>query len=145
MSFKELIDKYLDTSDDMVKLTDKIEWFVEKVSEEDKELADKFLMKIDLLLNPHFTRETAEYVVSRLMNKDGSKGAHWSYEQTSKVLDNEGLDFHKCDWYYVLNMIYSDYYKSGRSDETYIELAKDFIDDIDAPDDKAKKYYLAMK
>ena len=145
MGFKELIDKYLDDSDDMIKLTDKIDWFVEKVEEKDSELAEKFLIKIDLLLNPHFTRETAKYAVDRLENKDNSKGGHWSYEQTSKVLDSEGLDFHRCDWYYVLNMIYSDYYKSGRSDDTYIELAKDFMDDIDAPDDKAKRYYLAMK
>ena len=145
MGFKELIDKYLDDSDDMVKLTNKIDWFVDEVEKEDKELADKFLMKIDLLLNPHFTRETSKHVVDRLINKDGSKGGHWTYDQTTRVLENQGWDFHTCDWYYVLNMIYSDYYKSGRSDETYIELAKDFIDDIDAPDDKAKKYYLAMK
>lgn len=46
---------------------------------------------------------------------------------------------HEADWHYVLNMIYSDYYKSGRSDETYIGLAKDFLDDPDAPDGKAKK------
>lgn len=42
-------------------------------------------------------------------------------------------------------MIYSDFYKSGRTDETYIELACDFLNDKDAPDDKAKKYYLSMK
>lgn len=54
-------------------------------------------------------------------------------------------EYNSCDWYYVLSMIYSDYYKSGRSDETYIGLAKDFMDDIDAPGDKAKRYYLAMK
>lgn len=42
-------------------------------------------------------------------------------------------------------MIYSDYYKSGRSDDTYIELACDFIDDVDAPEDKVKRYWKAMK
>jgi hypothetical protein len=85
-----------------------------------------------------------KYAVSKLKNKDGSSGEHWNYETTTKVLDSKGYDFHACDWYYVLNMIYSDYYKSGRSDDTYIELAHDFLDDIDAPDDKAKKYYKAM-
>ena len=54
-------------------------------------------------------------------------------------------DFNEADWYFVLSMMYSDYYKSGRSDDTYIGLAVDFLNDPDAPDGKAKKYYLAMK
>ena len=108
-------------------------------------MVDKFLMKVDLLVNPHFTKETAKYVVSMMDNKDGSKGEHWNYETTTKVLETKGWDFNPCDWYYTLNMIYSDYYKSGRSDDVYVDLAKDFLDDIDGPDDKAKRYYLAMK
>lgn len=143
MTFYEIVDSYGRSSsvDVMEKLTHKVNWFVEKVKETNPELVDKFLTKVDLLLNPHFTRETAEYAVSNFENKDGTKGAHWSYEQAKSVMDGE---YNSCDWYYVLSMIYSDYYKSGRSDETYIGLAKDFIDDIDAPEDKAKRYYLAM-
>lgn len=145
--FKMLIEEYARESDTktMEMLTDKIDWFVCKVMEKDKELAEHFIMKVDLLLNPHFTKETAEYVVSRFENKDGSKGPHWSYEQTSSVMKSKNYDYDEADWYYALNMIWSDYYKSGRSDETYIELACDFLDDPDAPEDKAKKYYLAMK
>ncbi|MBO7735325.1 MAG: hypothetical protein J6S67_22355 [Methanobrevibacter sp.] len=144
MTFKELVYEYgrEGSTDAMEKLTCKVDWFTEKVRETNPELVDKFLMKVDLLLNPHFTRKTAEYVVSRLENKDGTKGGHWSYEQTTSVMP-DGL--HEADWHYVLSMIYSDYYKSGRSDETYIGLAKDFLDDPDAPDGKAKKYYLAMR
>ena len=144
MTFKELVYEYGRevSTDAMEKLTCKVDWFTEKVRETNPELVDKFLMKVDLLLNPHFTRKTAEYVVSRLENKDGTKGGHWSYEQTTSVMP-DGL--HEADWHYVLSMIYSDYYKSGRSDETYIGLAKDFLDDPDAPDGKAKKYYLAMR
>lgn len=143
MTFKELIDTYIHdlSDDDMNMLTHKINHFVEKVRERAPELVDKFLMKVDIIVNPHFTRETAEYVVSKMKNKDGTTGEHWSYDTTTRVMDG---DFHEADWYYVLNMIYSDYYKSGRTDETYIGLAKDFLDDADAPEGKAKRYYKAM-
>lgn len=57
---------------------------------------------------------------------------------------SKGYDFDDADWYYVLNMVYLDYYKSGRSDDTYIELAHDFLSDSDAPENKAKRYFLAM-
>lgn len=144
--FKTLVREYAKEADSktMEMLTDKIDWFVDKVMEKDKEMVEHFIMKIDLLLNPHFTKPTAEYVVSQFDNKDGSKGEHWSYEQTNSVMKSKGLDYCEADWYYVMSMIYSDYYKSGRSDETYIELACDFLDDPDAPDCKAKKYWLAM-
>lgn len=38
----------------------------------------------------------------------------------------------------------SDYYKSGRSDDTYIELAHDFLEDKDGTENKVKKYFKAM-
>lgn len=146
MTFKDLVYEYGrdGSTETMEKLTCKVNWFTEKVKESHPELVDKFLMKVDLLLNPHFTKETAEYVVSKLKNKDGTVGAHWPYETTEKVLYSKKLDFDEADWFYVLNMIYSDYYKSGRSDDTYIDLAIDFLSDEDAPSGKAKKYYWAM-
>ena len=146
MTFKDLVYEYgrEGSTEVMEKLTMKVNWFTEKVRESHPELVDKFLMKVDLLLNPHFTRETAEYAVSNLKNKDGTIGAHWNYETSEKVLYSNKLDFDEADWFYVLNMIYSDYYKSGRSDDTYIDLAIDFLSDEDAPKGKAKKYYWAM-
>lgn len=146
VSFKDLVFNYGrdGDTDSMEKLTHKIDWFVEKVKEKDPELVSHFLMKVDLLLNPCFTKETAEYAVSCMENKDGTKGEHWTYSDTTDVLKDLGYDFNEADWYYVLNMMYSDYYKSGRSDDTYFELAHDFLDDKDAPEGKAKRYYLAM-
>lgn len=40
--------------------------------------------------------------------------------------------------------MYSDYYKSGRSTDDYVTMAIQFMDDKDAPDDKATRYYRAM-
>lgn len=144
MNFKDLVYEYgrEGSTETMEMLTKKVNWFVEKVRESHPELVDLFLTKVDLLLNPHFTKKTAEYAVSKFENKDGSTGEHWDYETTSKVMPG---DFNEADWYVTLNMIYSDYYKSDRSDGTYIELAKDFLSDMDAPHCKIKKYYLAMR
>lgn len=145
--FKSLVNDYGRDGDvkSMENLTDKIDWFVEKVMEKDKDLAEHFLMKVDLLLNPHFLKNAAEYVVSLFDNKDGSTGEHWNYNQTSSVMKSRGYDFCEGDWYVCLNMMWSDYYKNGRSDDVYIELAADFLDDPDAPDGKMKKYWLAMR
>ena len=147
ITFQKLIDEYgrdgnIET---MERLTRKIDHFVEEVREHNPEMVDKFLMKVDLLVNPDFSEETALYAVSKMKNKDGTIGEHWNYETTTKVLEAKGYNFKPCDWYYTLNMIYSDYYKSGRSDDIYVDLAKDFLNDVDAPDNKAKRYYLAMK
>ena len=56
MTFKEIITKFIGNLDvdDMDKLTTKINHFVEEVRKEDARLADRFLMKVDLLVNPHF-------------------------------------------------------------------------------------------
>lgn len=147
MTFKELVNKYVsgqNSTEDMERLTDKINWFTEEVRKEDSKLVDKFLMKVDLLVNPHFTRETAEYAVSMMKNRDGSTGEKWSYDETSKVMNSKGYKFDPADWYYTLNMTYSDKYKQGKSSEDYIEDAYMFLDDIDAPHNKAKRYFLAM-
>lgn len=146
MKYAELIKKYIDeaTEEDMEALTHKTDKFVEEVRQHHPDLVEHYLMKVDLLLNPHFSKESSKYAVSKLKNKDGTTGEHWNKETTDRVLEAKGYDFNYCDWYYVLNMIYSDYYKSGRSDDTYIELAYDFLEDKDAPEDKAKRYYKAM-
>lgn len=145
--YKELIKKYIDHASeyDMEMLTHKTDKFVEEVREKHPEMVDKFLMKIDLILNPNFTKETAEYAVSKMKNKDGTTGEHWNYDTTTKVLEAKGYDFKPCDWYYTLNMVYSDFYKQGRSDDTYVEMAYDFLADVDGAENKAKKYYKYVK
>lgn len=144
--FSELVHENLSDSDTntMEKLTRKIDDFIEQTREHHPELVEDFLCHIDLLLNPSFTKETAKYAVSKMKNKDGSEGEHWGFDTTDKVLKSKGFDFEPSDWYVALNMIYSDYYKPSRSDETYIELAHDFLSDEDAPKGKMKKYWLAM-
>ena len=145
-TYKEMVEKLSKTADkiDMETLTDITNKFIEEVRKAHPDDVNKLLMKIDLMLNPTFSRETAEYAVSKMKNEDGTEGGHWDYDTTKSVMESKGYDFNPCDWYYVLNMVYSDYYSKDQPDEYYFKLAYDFLKDKDAPVGKAKKYFLAM-
>ena len=95
----------------------------------------------------HLTKEEALEYVAHMKNKDGSVGPHWSLDQVKGYMENhsEYDDLYLLDFYVAINMMYSDYYTPARSVETYARLAKDFIDDKDAPSDKVKRYMEAMK
>ena len=144
-TYKDIVKKLSDTASkaDMEKLTDLTSEFLESIKEKIPEV-EKLIMKIDLMLNPMFTRATAEYAVSKMKNEDGSEGGHWDYDTTTSVMKSKGYDFNPCDWYYVLNMVYSDYFSKDQPDDYYFKLAYDFLKDKDAPVGKAKKYFLAM-
>ena len=143
--YTEIVKKLAEnaTKADMETLTELTGDFLEKIRAKEPEV-DKLITKIDLMLNPDFTKETAEYAVSKMKNEDGTEGGHWDYDTTTSVMKSKGYDFNPCDWYYVLNMVYSDYFSKDQPDEYYFKLAYDFLKDKDAPVGKAKKYFLAM-
>lgn len=97
----------------------------------------------------HFNKWTLEKALSEMENDDGTTGGHWTIEQTTSLVKNTNITFdhfNEYDFNYVMNMIYSDYYKAGGGNTNfYLELAKAFLMDKDAPEGKALKYYLAMK
>ena len=96
----------------------------------------------------HFNEWMLEKATKSLINEDGTTGAHWSLEQTNNVAKQIGITFdtfNEYDWNYVMNMIYSDYYGSVANDtNTYAKMSKKFLEDKDAKDGKALKYYLEL-
>ena len=84
-----------------------------------------------------------------MINEDGTIGAHWTLEQTNNVAKQYGVTFNhynEYDWNYVMNMIYSDYYKVIPNDiQSYIKFAKAFLYDKDAKDKAFKYYYNVVK
>ena len=95
-----------------------------------------------------FTREDAEKWVSHMENEDGSRGAHWTMEQTDAVKKATGADVRPCIWWAAMNMVRSDYYgvaaKYGLDrPEFYADLAKAFLMDKDAggAEEKMAGYY----
>lgn len=101
---------------------------------------------------PHFNEEHARKAVSKMENEDGSRGQHWSLEETSALANQYGIrfdgKFNKYDWYVALNMVYSDYYKvivnmTGSNNSKYfVELAKAWINDKDIDEGKMWYYYI---
>lgn len=93
----------------------------------------------------HLTHDEAEEWTNAMRNTDGTRGPHWTLEQTDQVAQQRGISCDKNDFWAVMNMMYSDYYKvaSKHSVDTpgfYADMAKAFLEDADAADGKAYLY-----
>lgn len=97
----------------------------------------------------HFNEWLLEKATKMMINEDGTIGPHWNIDQTNNVARQLGIEFNtfnEYDWNYTMNMIYSDYYGAVQNDTTiYAKLARKFLEDKDAKEGKALKYYLKMK
>jgi hypothetical protein len=89
----------------------------------------------------HLGEELAKKWVDSMVNKDGTKGAHWTWEQVAQVNKEKHLGDELAEVYVVVNMMYSDYYNSKFDTNTYLELAKDWLADKDVNGCKTLKYY----
>lgn len=91
------------------------------------------------------TREDAEEWTRHMKNADGSRGEHWSYEQTEQVRKQHGFDCNPTAFYAAMNMAYSDYYNTAQefglnNPDFYAKIAHDFLDDEDAAPNKIAVY-----
>ena len=91
--------------------------------------------------NGHLGEEVAKCWVSKMENKDGTKGEHWTMEQVANVMKEKSIKYDISDFYAVLNMVYSDFYNARFDTATYIDMAKDWLDDKDIGACKLLKYY----
>ena len=96
----------------------------------------------EAMYGPHFNEECALKAVSKMENEDGSRGEHWSLEETTSIANQYGINlkgekYNKYDWYVALNMIRSDYYRavvtmtSSDHIKYFVELAKAWLNDKD--------------
>lgn len=102
---------------------------------------------------PHFDEVNAQRAVEHMENEDGSKGPHWSVEETTNIANQMGINLrsekhNKWDWYVAMNMIWSDFYKAvvamtgNTNTKHFAELAKAWICDKDIADGKMWHYYV---
>lgn len=90
----------------------------------------------------HFTREKAEMAVRKMENVDGTKGEHWSFDEVKRFINAYKInidEYEYADFYYVINMFYSDYKrvfeKLGiNNTEAYIKMTEATLTDPDAPE-----------
>lgn len=75
---------------------------------------------------PHFNEEHARKAVMKMENEDGTRGPHWSLEETSALASQYGISlsgkFNRYDWFVALNMVYSDYLDGSTTYERYVTL-----------------------
>lgn len=95
---------------------------------------------------PKLTHGLAMEWTEHLSNTDGTKGAHWTMEQAKQVMAQKGVMLDPLEFFVALNLMYSDYAQVAKqlsinSIDFYVGLAKAFLDDPDAGDDKLMKYY----
>ena len=101
---------------------------------------------------PHFNEEHARKAVSKMQNEDGSRGPHWSLEETTSIAGQYNVKlndrFNKYDWFVALNMIYSDYFKvittitNQNNIRHFVEFAKAWLNDRDVDEGKMWYYYI---
>lgn len=90
--------------------------------------------------------EDAKEWMMSIRNADGSKGAHWSIEQTNKLFEKKQLDCAQHEFWAAMNMLYSDYAPVAKkfgvdNPDFFACLAEAFLDDEDAVGDKLAVYY----
>jgi len=91
------------------------------------------------------TWEMAQEWVSNIKSKSG-KGQKWEFEQVQKIVEQQKLPYDPVEFWAVLNAVHSDYAEVFRKYgvttlDAFIDMAKAWLDDEDAVDDKALAYF----
>ena len=92
------------------------------------------------------TEEMADEWMRNLHNEDGTKGPHWTKEQTRQVMNQKGTKVDPLDFYVVMNSIYSDYCNvlkkhNANNIDFYVDMASAWLNDKDAMDGKTARYF----
>lgn len=96
---------------------------------------------------PQFDRQMANEWTQGMKNADGTKGPHWTIEQTTEAMKKYGVKWDEIEFWAVMNSLYSDYCEALKKNnastmETYVGLAKAWLEDDDAVKDKAAAYFM---
>lgn len=112
---------------------------IKEMEDRDEEAYYKSYFTVhESIFGKHFSEELAKKAVDEMDNADGTTGEHWSLQQTNSLLTSQNLSYNKYDFYYVVNMLYSDFSNVlGNDASMYLKMAKAYMDDPDASEDKA--------
>lgn len=93
----------------------------------------------------HLDKQTAEKWMESLHNEDGTKGPHWTIEQTNQVLNKKGFALDPVEFWAIMNAVYSDYAAVAKkynvnNVDYYADLAKAWLTDADAVPNKPWVY-----
>lgn len=127
---EELVKKYLERYEDMAKsgqpekmriFGEAEKWAFAKMVELSPKTAERWLEKLEAMYwHNYLSKAEAEDIVSKFVNQDGSRGAHWSYDTFKGAVESLGGKMHDEPYYncyalwVVANMLYSDHYNSTK-------------------------------
>lgn len=94
-------------------------WMFHALADKHPEIAEMWLTKLEAgKWHNYLSKSEAEQIASKLLNQDGTRGPHWSYETFREAVESLGAKI-KDEPYYncwalwtVANMLYSDHHKS---------------------------------
>lgn len=90
--------------------------------------------------------EMAQEWVEGMENADGTRGPKWHIDQVEQLMQKRGIDCDPVEFWAVMNSLHSDFCQvikehGCESVELYLDLAKAWLEDEDAVEDKAKMYF----
>lgn len=114
--------------------------------DEKSEMGDHENYTMQYMTGIMLDRNTADKWTSEMENTDGTRGAHWSFEQASQLMRQRKINCDPVEFYAVLNSVYSDFgavaKKHGVGNvEFFADIAFAWLDDKDAVPNKAAAYY----
>lgn len=148
-TYNELYDDMATSKDPkkMMVLGDAEKWMFHCLAKKHPELAEMWLTRLEAgKWNNYLSKREADEITSMLVNQDGTKGAHWSYETFKAAVESLGASMSDAPYYncYALwveaNTIWSDHHKSlskyipkEQEPLAYYEMAVEKLKDIDRP------------
>ena len=129
------------------KVDSTIEKYLNKIKRMDYGLYEEIIMSLYVdIYGEHFNKQMAYEAVAQMENEDGTTGEHWSLEDTTRLMTQYKMTsewYNDYDFYYIMNMLYSDFYGVvGNDTTTYLKLAKYWLCDKDVAQGKALRYYI---
>lgn len=112
------------------------------------DIAEKWLSRLEAgQWNNYLSKNEAVEIVTKLVNQDGSRGAHWSYDTFKAAVESLGAKmsdepFYNC-WslWAVANMLWSDHHKSlsefvpkEQEPKVFYAMAVEKLKDVDRPE-----------
>lgn len=126
---EEIIKKYDELYDEMASSKDPRrmmafghaeKWIFGILAEAHPELAEKWVSKLESYnWNNYLSKKEAEDITSKLINQDGSHGAHWDYDIFKEAVESFGGKMHDAPFYNcwalwtTVNMLFSDHHTSA--------------------------------
>lgn len=120
--------------------------FMNKVKAAHPEVYTDVLCDIyKMIFGEHFNEDTAKMAVEGFENTSGTKGELINMKDAESLAKQHGVVFDKFniyDYYFVINMMYSDNYNLFKDNmSTYAMMAKAWLTDPDVPEGKAWRYW----